>query len=160
MKMSSPLQEFPTTATPSCTLAQRLFPWANPQWPLAGRAVTSGQQIAMISCLASSFWNSHFLGTFKLWCRCFANALLSEFSVQWAYIFICYQKYFWFILPTLFRWVGAAFDGRHGAAVASPWDWELLRRWGQGQAGAAYSHHVCVHPPCDIFVPSIVVFCP
>jgi len=26
------------------------------------------------------------------------------------------------------RWVGAAFDGRHGAAVASPWDWELLRR--------------------------------
>lgn len=26
------------------------------------------------------------------------------------------------------RWVGAAFDGRHGAAIASPWDWELLRR--------------------------------
>ena len=26
------------------------------------------------------------------------------------------------------RWVGAAFDGRHGSAIASGWDWELLRR--------------------------------
>lgn len=26
------------------------------------------------------------------------------------------------------RWVGAAFDGRHGSEIASKWDWELLRR--------------------------------
>jgi len=26
------------------------------------------------------------------------------------------------------RWVGAAFDGRHGSSIASPWDWELLKR--------------------------------
>jgi len=26
------------------------------------------------------------------------------------------------------KWVGAAFDGRHGSEVASRWDWELLRR--------------------------------
>merc|ERR1712055_739958 len=26
------------------------------------------------------------------------------------------------------RWVGAAFDGRHGSQVASDWNWELLRR--------------------------------